>query len=77
MLFKFYMNVIAYRAIVAAVVSALHSAKGGAVETGCSDLYDMICRFTKQYYPHPLHPRSTAPSAEYPYSHIIEWGLLY
>ena len=45
----------------------LHSAKGGAVETGCSDLYDVICCFTIQYYPNPLHPRSTAPpSAEYP-----------
>ena len=24
----------------------LHSAKGGAVETGCSELYDGMCDFT-------------------------------
>ena len=35
--------------------------KGGAVETGCSDLYDIICQFTIQYYPHPLHPPPTTP----------------
>ena len=49
------------------VVVALHSAKGGAVETGCSDLYDVIYQFaiyTTPIHctPHPLHP----PSAEYP-----------
>ena len=26
--------------------SSLHSAKGGAVETGCSDLYGVIYQFT-------------------------------
>ena len=37
------------------------SSKGGAVETGCSDLYGVI------NYPHPLHPPPTAaPCNEYP-----------
>ena len=45
----------------------LHSAKGGAVETGCSELYGVIYDFTIWYYPNPLHPPPTAPpSAEYP-----------
>ena len=28
--------------VMAAVKSSLHSAKGGAVETGCSDLYGVM-----------------------------------
>ena len=39
----------------------LHSAKGGAVERGCSDLYGVIHDVTTQYYPNPLHPPPTAP----------------
>ena len=43
------------------------SSKGGAVETGCSDLYGVIYYFTIQYYPNPLHPPPTAPPCnEYP-----------
>ena len=34
----------------------LHSAKGGAVEAGCSDLYDITYQFTIQ-----IPPQSTAP----------------
>ena len=39
---------------------ALHSAKGGAAETGCSGLHSIIGCFTIQHYPHPLHPPPTA-----------------
>ena len=47
--------------------SFLHSAKGGAVETGCSDLYGVIYYFIIYYYPHPLHTPPTAPPCnEYP-----------
>ena len=46
---------------------ALHSAKGGTVETGCSGLQAMIGCFTISYYPNPLHPPPTAPPFdEYP-----------
>ena len=45
----------------------LHSAKGGAVEPGCSDLYGVIYYVTVQYYPNPLHSPPTAPPCnEYP-----------
>ena len=46
---------------------ALHSAKGGAVETGCSALhYTMYC-YIVQDNPHPLHPPPTSPPfADYP-----------
>ena len=37
------------------------SSKGGAVETGCSDVYDVIHSFIIYDYPHPLHPPPTAP----------------
>ena len=41
------------------------SSKGCAVETGCSDLYDVVHYFSIEYYPNPLHPPPTAPpSAE-------------
>ena len=39
----------------------LHSAKGGAVETGCNGLHNMRGCFIILYYPHPLHPLPTAP----------------
>ena len=43
------------------------SSKGGAVETGCSDVYDVIYKFILYYYPNPLHPAPTAPPCnEYP-----------
>ena len=43
------------------------SSKEGAVETGCSDLYDVIYDFIIEYYPNPLHPPPTAPPFdEYP-----------
>ena len=38
-----------------------NSSKGGALETGCSDLHYIISCFTISYYPHPLHPPPTAP----------------
>ena len=41
--------------------SNLHSAKGGAVETGCSDLNGVIYYFAILYYPNPLHPPPTDP----------------
>ena len=45
---------------------AQDSSKGGAVETGCSDLYDVIY-WLIICYPHPLHPPPTAPPCnEYP-----------
>ena len=41
--------------------------RGGAVETGCSDLYDVIYDFYSIMLPHPLHPPPTAPHCnEYP-----------
>ena len=36
----------------------LHSAKGRAVETGCSALHYITGRFITSCYPHPLHPPS-------------------
>ena len=45
----------------------LHSAKRGAVETGCSELYGVMHYYTIYYYPNVLHPPSTAPPCnEYP-----------
>ena len=45
----------------------LHSAKGGAVETGCSGLHYIVGCFVIWYCPHPLHPLPTAPPCnEYP-----------
>ena len=50
----------------------LHSAKGGAVETGCSDFNGVIYYFTISYYPNPLHPPPTAPPCnEYPVCAIM------
>ena len=50
---------------------ALNSAKVGAVETGCRDLYDVIYYLIIQNYPHPLHPPPTAPPCnEYPFDPI-------
>ena len=37
------------------------SSKGGAVEAGCSDLYDVMYYFIVGYYPHPLHPSHCTP----------------
>ena len=37
------------------------SAKGGAVETGCSGLHCIIGCSTIKCYPHPLHPPPIAP----------------
>ena len=34
---------------------------GGAVETGCSDLYDVTYYLIIWYYLHPLRPPPTAP----------------
>ena len=43
------------------------SSKGGAVETGCSDLYALMHYFVIWYSPNPLHPPPTAPPCnEYP-----------
>ena len=43
------------------------SSQGGALETGCSELYDVLYCFIMQYYPHPLNPPPTAPPCnEYP-----------
>ena len=35
--------------------SSPHSAKGGAEETGCSDLHDVMHQLTIYCYPNPLH----------------------
>ena len=51
------------------MTSALHSAKGGAVETGCRDLYDVI-----HYFHYIILPQCTAPPShctpcnEYPFA---------
>ena len=39
----------------------LHSATGGAVETGCSALHDVMGCSTTYDFPHPLCPPPTAP----------------
>ena len=49
----------------------LHSAKGGAVERGCSGLHYIIGCFIIWYYPHPLHlPPTAPPFDEYPMKKI-------
>ena len=35
--------------------------RGGAVETGCSDLHGVVYYFTIRYDPNLLHPPPTAP----------------
>jgi len=43
------------------------SAKGGAVEAGCSGFCYVMYRFTRKCCPHPLYTPPTAPAfAEYP-----------
>ena len=50
---------------VAELRGVLHSAKGGAVETGCSDLYGVTYYFIMQCYPNRLHPPPTAPPCKH------------
>ena len=62
------------------IAKALHSSKGGAVETGCGGLHYIIGCFTTKRYPHPLHPPPTAPPFdEYPIMlcHIMLYIYIY
>ena len=47
---------------------ALHSAKGGAVETGCSELYDVILVYFIILPPSTAPPSHCTPRNEYPSS---------